>query len=93
MTVTKDGILQPVFGTRVYAKQSTPSSLTAPESSPNTKTSSPITYARAEPVFIYILHLGGPAFELMCYRKNGTNYTLFPESHLLTGKVLGSLVN
>lgn len=92
LTVTKDGVLQPVYGSRIYAKQNNPNSQSTTEVN-NTKTSSPITYARAEPVFLYILHLGGPAFELLCYRKNGTNYTLFPESHHLTSKILGSLVN
>jgi len=89
ITVTKDAVLQPIYGTRVYgSKPQTEQPSRHVTNSPVTKTSSPITYSRAEPVFVYILHLGGPAFELLSYRKAGTNYTLFPESHQLTSKIL-----
>lgn len=95
ITVTKDAVLQPIYGTRVYGSKTQPDHQTQTHvtNSPVTKTSSPITYSRAEPVFVYILHLGGPAFELLSYRKNGTNFTLFPESHQLTSKILSEFIS
>jgi len=96
ITVTKDAVLQPIYGTKVYGTKTENSSSQATNSPNNlnqvTKTSSPITYSRAEPVFVYVLHLGGPAFELLSYRKNGTNFTLFPESHQLTSRILSELI-
>jgi len=93
LTVAKDSVIHPIHGTRVYgskiqhdqARQTDTETLV-------TKTSSPITYSRAEPVFVYIIHLGGPAFELVSYRKNGSNFTLFPESHQVTSKILSTLM-
>jgi hypothetical protein len=83
LTVDHAGVLRQLPGSRIYAKQSNLSN------SGNTKTSSPISYHKAEPTFIFIVHLGGPAYELVGLKKNGTLFTLFPESHFVTKSILG----
>ena len=83
LSIDQAGILRQLPGTKVYAKQS------STHNTNNTKTSSPITYMKSEPTFIFILHLGGPAYELLGLKKNGTVFTLFPESHYVTKSILG----
>jgi hypothetical protein len=82
LTIDQDGILRPLPGSRVYAKQS------PPPSHSNTKTNSPITYMRTEATFLFILHLGGPAYEVLGMRREGQIFTLFPESHTITKALL-----
>lgn len=85
ITVTREGVIQPVLGSRVYGRDTKNNART-------NDSSSPIIYSKAEPVYVFIVHLGGPAFELLSMRKNGTNYTLFPESHLITTRILGEVL-
>lgn len=84
-TVTSDGILRRIAGTKIYGKQlfnrGSDTSRNDEHTSEHTKSSSPITYTRSETMYIVIIHLGGPAFELLCLRKDGSKFTLFPESH------------
>jgi hypothetical protein len=82
LNIDQDGILRPLPGTRVYAKQS------PPPAQSNTKTNSPITYMRSEATYIFILHLGGPAYEVLGMKKDGRVFTLFPESHPVTRTLL-----
>jgi hypothetical protein len=86
LTVSSDGVLRFIPGTKIYGKPG--NLITSGRSSNDTKTSSPITYARAEPVFMFILHLGGPAYELLTWRRKDRNYTLFPESHPITERLV-----
>lgn len=85
LTIDKDGILRPLPGSRIYAKQSPP-----PVHS-NTKTNSPITYMRTEATFLFILHLGGPAYEVLGMKREGQIFTLFPESHTITKALLDEI--
>lgn len=75
-------------GTRVYSKAVGPVSQVT-----RTKTNSPITYLRAEPVYIFIIHLGGPAYELLSIKRNDHVFTLFPESHIVAQTLLKPLSN
>jgi hypothetical protein len=87
LVIDQNGKLSPIPGTKIYIKSS-------PQGASNishTKTNSPITYARGEPVFIFIIHLGGPAFELLGMRRNDMVFTLFPESHPVTREILERL--
>lgn len=86
LTVSPDGIIRPIPGIKIYGRTPQPPPVDSSNSG-NTKTSSPITYARAEPVYLFILHLGGPAYELLCWRRYDRNYTLFPESHTITRRL------
>jgi len=82
LNIDQDGNLRPLPGTRIYAKP------VSPPNPSNTKTNSPITYMRSEPTFIFIIHLGGPAYELLGMKKNDFLFTLFPESHGITRYLL-----
>jgi hypothetical protein len=86
LTVSSNGCLRRVPGTKIYGKAG--NLLSSSRSSSDTKTSSPITYARTEPVYLFILHLGGPAYELLTWRRKDRNYTLFPESHPITERLV-----
>ena len=90
LTVTHQGVLRAIPGTKVYGKtsQTMPVPHNRNGGQQDTKTSSPITYAKAEPVYLFILHLGGPAYELLCWRRKDRSYTLFPESHSITRLLL-----
>lgn len=86
-TVTNEGVLKIISGTRIYGKQGFGRNIDGSgprnpdHTSENTKSSSPITYSRSEPMYVVIIHLGGPAYELLCLKKDGSKFTLFPESH------------
>jgi hypothetical protein len=79
LTTDQQGVVKPMSGTKVYARSSGTQAVNN-----HTKTNSPITYIRSEQVYIFILHLGGPAYELLGVRKEGQLFTLFPESHIVT---------
>jgi hypothetical protein len=88
ITVTPGGVLSSIPGGRIYGKPTRGHVVNGNSDNGETKTSSPITYVKAEPVYIFILHLGGPAYELLTWRRKGSDYTLFPESHVISRRIL-----
>lgn len=79
LTIDQQGTVKPMPETKIYARSSGNQVNTH-----QTKTNSPITYMKSEQVYVFILHLGGPAYELLSARKDGQTFTLFPESHAVT---------
>jgi hypothetical protein len=88
LSMSDRGVVNIYPGTRVYAKTNGPTSHVS-----RTKTNSPITYMRAESVYMFIIHLGGPAYELLGMKKDGGIFTLFPESHVVVQSILKSTSN
>lgn len=82
LELTVSGKVQPIPGTRVYGKG------VHDKSSPYTMLSRSRTHSPSSsepPTTIFILHLGGGAYELVGMLKNegDERFTLFPENHLL----------